>query len=488
MGYPKVALPYIDDEPLATALRRLPIFSDLEEGQLTWFATQSEDHRFLPGDILVREGDPADVLFVLLEGEVQGRSESLGNDAPIFTARAGQVTGMLPFSRMTHFPITSRAVLPSRGALLHKDKFAEMIERIPQLLPRLMGVLADRIRETSRTTQQHEKLLALGKLAAGLAHELNNPAAAASRSAEGLRNAARVLRRVNVNLIEAHLSSEQTAFLRKLEQELTENLSLGPTLDALAQSDLEDSLRLWLGKQGVQKASELAGPMAEACLTPEWLSRLTSVYASPVLQSVLEHLAGVITTEKLTVEIETATGRMSELVQAIKEYSFMDQMPEQEIDIHEGIESTLKILNFRLRRGAVKVLRQFDRSMPRVCAKGRELNQVWTHLIENALDAMDVSTGTLVIRTSRELDFAVVEVLDNGRGIPVNIQSRIFEPFFTTKEVGEGSGLGLDAVYRIIRGHHGEVTFESQPGETNFTIRIPFQQPARTYMVHSQAS
>lgn len=478
MGYPQTALASSleDDEPLAIALRRLPIFEDLDQDQMAWFAGEAESMSFSPGDVVVREGEPADFLFVLLEGEIQGRSVSLGLDAPVYTARAGQVTGMLPFSRLTHFPLTSRAVLPSRGARLHKDNFPEMIRRIPQLLPRLMGVLADRIRESSRTTQQHEKLRALGKLAAGLAHELNNPATAASRSAEALRISARHLRRIDFKLAYAAFSSEQITCLHQLEEEIVENLCNGSSLDALAQSDLEDPVRQWLNRHNITAATELAGPLVEARITVERLSALRTQFEGPVLESVIEHFAHAIAAEKLTDEIHAATGRIFELIQAIKDYSYMDQMPEQEVDIHEGIENTLTILNFRLRRARVKVIRHLDRSLPNVCVQGRELNQVWTNLIENAIDAME-SDATLAIRTSRQLEFALVEIQDNGRGIPEDIQSRVFEPFFTTKPTGEGSGLGLDTVYRIIRNHRGDVSFVSRPGSTTFTVRLPFRQP-----------
>ncbi len=460
--------------PLAAALRQIPVFSDLEESQLQWFAAHAEDLRLAPGDVVTREGDAADALFVLLEGEVQGRSETAGVDAPIYIVRSGQVTGMLPYSRMTHFTLTIRAVMPSRGARLHKDRFNEMLQYIPQLLPRLMGVMADRIRETSRNAQQREKLMALGKLSAGFAHELNNPAAAARRSAEALRLAALALRRIGARLNREDLSREQRGFLAQCEEQALDHLSSAAPLDPLVQSDLEDELSTWLDHRGVTDSWKLAGSLAEAGTTVESLEPLGKNFAMPLLQDVLERFVYVLSAEKLTREIENATARISELVAAIKEYSYMDQMPEQEIDLHTGIESTLTILKFRLKKG-VKVVREFDRSLPRIYAHGSELNQVWTNLIDNAIDGMG-GTGTLLIRTSRELEYARVEIIDDGAGIPQELQSRIFEPFFTTKGVGAGTGLGLDAVYRIVQQHHGQVTFTSRPGETCFQVRLPFRR------------
>ncbi|HEX4163892.1 MAG TPA: ATP-binding protein [Bryobacteraceae bacterium] len=470
-----ISVPNPPELPLTDALRQISIFSDLEESQLQWFAAHAEDLHLAPGDAVVREGDPADTLFVLLEGEVQGRSEAGGPDTPIYIVRAGQVTGMLPYSRMTHFTLTVRAVTPSRGARLHKDRFAEMLQYIPQLLPRLMGVMADRIRETSRSAQQREKLMALGKLSAGLAHELNNPAAAARRSAEGLRLAALALRRISARLNREDLSREQRLFLAEREEKAIDHLPSAAPLDPLAQSDLEEELNAWLDSVGVTDSWKLAGAFAEAGMTVKSLEPLGAHFTVPLLQDIVERFVYVLSAEKLTREIENATGRISELVAAIKEYSYMDQMPEQDIDLHAGIESTLTILNFRLKKG-VKVVREFDRSLPRIKAHGSELNQVWTNLVDNAIDGMS-GTGTLLIRTTRELEYARVEIIDDGAGIPQEVQFRIFEPFFTTKEVGAGTGLGLDAVYRIVQRHHGHVTFTSRPGETCFQVRLPFRQP-----------
>ena len=233
-------------QPPETALRQIEIFSDLREDQLQWFVSSAEQCLLSPGDVLLHEGDPATALFVMLEGEIRGRRESGPKDAPGFVARAGQVIGMLPFSRMTRFPLTARATAPTWLLRLHKDHFQEMLQRIPELLPRLIGVMADRIREYSRAEQQRDKLSALGKLSAGLAHELNNPASAAVRAAEALREHMRELRRINKTLDDDSLSCEERALLASFEEDLLDQLASAPPLDPLQQSDIEEELATWL--------------------------------------------------------------------------------------------------------------------------------------------------------------------------------------------------------------------------------------------------
>jgi signal transduction histidine kinase len=464
--------------PVESALRQINIFSDLREEELQWFVANAEELNLVPGEVVFREGDPVDALFVLLQGAIRGRRENGGGDGPSFEARAGGVTGLLPFSRLTNAPLTSRAIEPTWLLRLHKDRFDEMLRRIPELLPRLISVMADRIRAYSRAEQQRDKLSALGKLSAGLAHELNNPASAARRAAEGLREYMRELRRTNRTLDDESLSSQDRALLASVEEKLLERLSSTPQMDALEQSDLQEELASWLNRRDIPNASHLASGLIEAGVDVATLEKLSAKFRGDVFARILTRVVSSIGAEKLTREIEASTGRISELVRAIKEYTYMDQAPEQEVDIHRGIENTLTMLKFRLKRG-VNVTREFAPDLPRVLAHGSELNQVWTNLIDNAIDAMS-GKGELKIRTSRELDCAVVEVIDNGPGIPESVRPHIFEPFFTTKGVGEGTGIGLDTVYRIVRAHGGEVSFDSEPGRTRFRVRLPINRSQRS--------
>jgi len=463
----------VQQQNVTAALRAIEIFSDLREDQLEWFASNAEDLTVSAGEILLHEGDPAEALYVLLAGEIRGRRENGGLDMPGFVSRAGQVTGLLPFSRMTNFLMTVRAAVPTRLLRLHKDHFPEMLRRIPELLPRLVNVLTDRIREYSRAEQQRDKLSALGKLSAGLAHELNNPASAAVRAAEGLREAMRELRKINKTLDDDSLSCSERLALASFEDNLVNHMASAPPLDALEQSDIEQEVESWLHRHNIANPSRLASGLVEAGVDRAKLEKLGARFRDEVLCHILSRVVASVGAERLTREVEVSTGRISELVRAIKEYTYMDQAPEQLVDVHRGIENTLTMLKFRLKRG-VEVKREFAPDLPRIFARGSELNQVWTNLIDNAVDAMG-GKGELIIRTSREFDFLLVEIIDSGSGIPDSVKPHLFEPFFTTKGVGEGTGMGLDAVYRIVRSHRGEVTFESRPGRTNFQVRLPLQ-------------
>jgi signal transduction histidine kinase len=243
-------------------------------------------------------------------------------------------------------------------------------------------------------------------------------------------------------------------------------------LDSLDRSDREEDIGTWLEDQGIENARLLAPGLVDAGCDLEVLRQLAERFDGPTLTDVVTRLTAVFTINRLVEQIVSGTSRIGELVRAIKQYSYMDQAPEQEIDIHEGLENTLIMFHHRLKYG-IQVVRQYDRSIPRICAHGGELNQVWTNLIDNAIDAMN-GHGELLVRTAAEFGRALVEIQDNGPGIPPEIQDRIFEPFFTTKPVGEGTGLGLDTVYRIMQQHHGEVRVNSQPGKTSFQIRLPF--------------
>jgi signal transduction histidine kinase len=454
---------------LPRRLTRIPAFADLSEDELDWLASRMTLRRLEAGDLIAREGDPARHMIVILEGEVRGGHENTLDDGRVYNAYAGQITGMLPYSRLTVYPLTTRAAAPSLLALFPSEEFPELIARMPQLAGRLVSVLADRVRETTRSDQQRQKLAALGKLSAGLAHELNNPAAAARRAADDLREAILALRQANAHLDSRDLPTEKRAFLARLECDWKAKKTA--TLDSLERSDLEDGVTRWLERHGIADAWRVAGPLVDNGSDLKTLDELAERFTGGALADAIARISASFTITRLAEEIASSTSRISELVRAVKEYSYMDQMPEQELEIHQGIENTLIMLRHRLKHG-VTVTREYGENIPRICAFGSELNQVWTNLIENAIDAMN-GKGELRIRTACEGSRVLVEIGDNGPGIPPEIRDHIFEPFFTTKGVGQGTGLGLDTVYRIIRRHHGEITVESQPGDTRFRVWLP---------------
>jgi signal transduction histidine kinase len=459
---------------LIAEFRNIPILSDLPEDGLRWLADHALEYDFQPGDVMIKEGAAADAMIIYLEGESDGRRESLGPDSPVYTARAGAVTGMLPFSRMTNYNITARAVTKTRVARIPKEHFPEMLNRIPELGPRLVGILSDRVREATKQDLAREKLASLGKLSAGLAHELNNPAAAASRAASMLRAVFEKREQASMEIDIENLSPDARAMLRVIESKAREIQLQTKPKNALELSDQQQELQAWLEAHDVDDAWDLAAILAEADVKVEKLDHLSEKFSSPkVIGAVIRRFGATLEISRLIADIEHSTCRISDLVRAIKEYSFMDQAPRQEVDVAKGLDSTLIMLTHKLKHGII-VTRDYDPDLPRIPSYGSELNQVWTNLIDNAADAMN-GRGEIKIRTMREGDDVLVEIVDNGPGIPLEIQTRIFEPFFTTKPMGQGTGLGLDTVYRIVRKHRGNVTFASRPGYTCFRVRLPIE-------------
>jgi signal transduction histidine kinase len=460
------------------ALRRVHVFADLPEDQLKWFAENVRDDRFAAGDILFRKGDPPDWMAIFLEGEMHAYRNDNAHDGYVYISRAGdpasEVTGVLPFSRMTEFTVTGRAVTASRILRFPVNLFPELVQRIPILAKRLVGIMSDRVRETTTADQQQDKLMALGKLSAGLAHELNNPAAGVTRAANDLLMTLKELRAADLRLCRHDLTVEQQDTIRKFEDAALDHMPTTAQANSLEQSDKEDLVASWLEGHGVNDAWKLSGNLVEAGIDEEGLQRISDFLEKDAFDDVLARVNAQLSAVKLASEIKVGTTRISELVGAIKEYSYMDQASVQEVDLHRGIESTLLILKYKLKKKNIEVIRDYAEDLPHIKAYGSELNQVWTNLIVNAVDAMSEG-GTLKIRTKKEPTDVLVEIRDSGAGIPADLRLRIFEPFFTTKPVGEGTGLGLDTVSRIVRKHRGNIRFESKPGDTCFQVRLPLE-------------
>jgi signal transduction histidine kinase len=455
----------------ASELLRVPAFAGLPDDQIAWFLSQTKELHLQSGEIYVRQNDAADAMYVVLEGELQARGE-LNGEVLVVTMASGDVTGVLPFSRMKKATVTGRAVTESRILRFPASLFPELVQRMPELAKRLVGVMADRIREVTRMEQQRDRLAALGKLSAGLAHELNNPASAAKRATSQLRDILKRIRDAAHDLGRREITPAQKAEIEKVEAGLVQTDA--PPPDPLAASELEDQIDSWLRSHGQDDLWQLAGDLARRGVKPGALEPLFAVLDPATARAALVRIAASLQVADLLREIESSTSRISDLVGAIKQYTYMDQAPVQNVDIAKSLETTLTIMNHKLKRG-ISVRRDYQNVPLLVNSFGSELNQIWTNIIDNAIDAMG-GKGELRVRAFREDNCVVVEIGDNGPGIPPEVQSHIFEPFFTTKGVGEGTGLGLDTVQRIVRKHRGDIRVSSQPGDTRFQVWVPVAQ------------
>ena len=449
-------------------LLRVPIFNDLPEDQVSWFISQSRELNLESGDVYVRQSDAADAMFVILEGQLEARGVFNG-ETFVISLNPGDVTGVLPFSRMKKATVTGHAVTKSHALSFPASKFQDLIQKMPELTKRLVGVMSDRIRETTRIEQQRDRLAALGKLSAGLAHELNNPASAAQRATSQLRTTLKHIKDASHDLGRRDLTPAQKAEIEKLEAFFTQQNE--PPPDAITISNLEDEIDSLLREHGLSDLWQLASDLAHRNVQPAVLESLFTTLDAGTAKAALVRIAASVEIANLLNELESSTTRISDLVRAIKEYTFMDQSPIQNVDVVKGLENTLTILNHKLKRG-VTVQRDYQRVPLLVNSFGSELNQVWTNLIDNAIDAME-GKGELKVSTYRDGNGVCVEIRDNGPGIPVETRAHIFEPFFTTKGVGQGTGLGLDTAQRIVKRHRGNIQVTSKPGDTRFQVWLP---------------
>jgi len=420
---------------------------------------------------LFDETSVVDSFYVVLEGEIRISRLDGAQETQIGTHHPREFTGGLAVLTGRRSVHRGRAAVPSRVLEIDSETFRRVSAERPEIGDVFISGLVSRMRETQRAFRQHEKLAALGKLSAGLAHELNNPAAAARRASDELRAAASKAQLRSLGHDEG-FSPDQRQVLAKFLRETGANGEV--SLDPLARSDREDEIALWLEDRGVREAWDLAPTLVAAGLEPGRLERLAEdVDDERALTGALEWLGATLELANLADEVGRSAARISELVKAIKDHTYMDRSSYAATDVREGLESTLTILGWKLKDATVT--REYEEGLPKIWAHGGELNQVWINLVDNAADAVE-GRGRIGLRAYRDGDSVVVEVFDDGPGIPREMQARVFEPFFTTKQVGEATGLGLDVVRRIVASHGGEVALASEFGKTRLVVRLPIDR------------
>jgi signal transduction histidine kinase len=458
-------------------LRSLFLFEKLNDDQLDWLCREGRIETFEPGPVY-SEGEPATCFYVLLEGTLVMYRRVGADDVEVNRTShrgvyAGAFQSYLGERATKAYNSSLRVTVPSRFFVLNAECFAEMMKTwFPMAVHLLEGAFFG-VSATNRAISQRERLLALGSLSAGLTHELNNPAAAAVRATSSLRDRVAGMRHKLAHISKHPYQRETMESLMDLQERAVERVAKAPALGPMEASDAEDTVADWLEDHSVSGGWDLAPVLVQAGLDTVWLDQVADIVAANDLEGAIRWLTYTVETETLMNEIQDATGRIMHLVGAAKQYSQLDRAPYTEVDVHELLDSTLVMMAGKIGPD-VTIVKDYDRSLPRIPAYAAELNQVWTNLIDNAVSAMD-HHGTLTISTGHDRDKLRVEIGDTGSGIPKDIQGRIFDPFFTTKPVGEGTGLGLDISWRIVvKKHHGEINLTSVPGDTKFMVWLPF--------------
>lgn len=470
---PGISILHSPEPEVLEALRGVRQLDGLSDEEYLWLVRHGIETSASAGTRIFSDGEPAAYMTILLAGEIQVRRQHSAQGS-LFIGRSGQLTGVLPFSRMKTTG-GSAFVSEALWALqIRRDQFPEMLAAIPSMAQRCVSVLLDRVREVTRLEQQSEKLSALGKLAANLAHELNNPASAAQRASSNLMEELRAYGKISFEAGRLCLTNEQED--RYMEwigdiRKAMEGRSKPP--NPMEAGALEERLNRWLAPRSLPDPWSIAPVFAEAGVKPEELAVLDTFLNNEAANVAVTHFASTLRAERMTGAVLESTARIFDLIRAIQQYSHMDQAPLQDIDLAQSLENTLTMLHYRMNH--VRVVREFDPNLPRIAANGSELNQVWMALLENALDAMQ-DRGTIRVTTHNAGDMVRVEIWDDGPGVPPELHSRIFEPFFTTKPPGRGAGLSLDTVNRILSRYRGFIDLQSKPGSTCFQIRIPWQQ------------
>ena len=456
-------------------LRGVDLFDSLDDAELAEWVPLAHAHHVDPGEIIAEHGEEPSGLQLLLEGRAQafvlaqGQSEPVGHHvAPTWMGAIAVLTGGSLGARM-------QAETDCRVAVVASEDFKRLAFAQPSIHQRVMRQVAPVMSRVTEREQNRERLASLGTMAAGLAHELNNPAAAARRAAAQLTEALDAIGSALGSFVEAGVEREDAERLVALQQQASARAASCTALDALDASDAEEELLARLEALEVEEPWRLAEPLAVAGVDQQWLDSVAEL-AGPATGAALRWVAASLTAGRLAAELGESTERMSALVGAVKSYAYMDRGGLVEVDLHEGLETTLTVLGYKLKHTTIAVERDYDRALPRLTVRGSELNQVWTNLLDNAIDALG-EQGTIAITTRADGDCAQIEIADDGPGVPDEVVGRIFDPFFTTKDVGHGTGLGLATARRIvIDRHNGSLTLDTRPGRTIFRVRLPFTQ------------
>src|SRR5215211_2846815 len=474
------------DEPprLSPAeLRTLFLFEALEEDQLDWLSERGRVEVRSGGTSVYEEGEDATCFFVLLSGTLSMLRRV--EDTEVETVRtnqrgvySGATQAFVRTPDTWRYPNSVRAVTDCEFWVIDGTDFGEKVRVwFPMAMHLLEGLMVG-FRNSQSAIGARERLLSLGRLSAGLTHELNNPAAAAVRATAALRERVSKMRRKLAHLATANVDPQALTVLTELQETAVEKMAKAEKRSPLEVADAEDVLSDWLDDHGVDGGWELAPTLVAAGVDEAWLDEIAESVPAELLADAIHWVTYALETEQLMIEIEDSTERISHLVEKAKEYSQLDRAAHQDIDVHDGLHNTLTMLAYKIKEsGKIKLVEDYASDLPIIPAHPAELNQVWTNLIDNAIQAMP-DGGTLTVRTLRDDNHVVVEIGDTGVGIPAELQSKIFEPFFTTKPVGEGTGLGLDIAYRVVTQRHGgDLRVHSRPGDTRFIVRLPINEP-----------